>query len=416
MAIVNKGALLEEITKQLDISPSMYKLAVERYETIAKYLQEKGIEADFYPQGSFRLGTVTRPIKDGKDSEYDIDLVCHMTRNKNETIPSDVKNAVGDALKQDARYRDLLDDEGRRCWTLLYADIQEIGFHLDILPSVSEDQEQILLLTTTHGISPALAQSAIAITNKSESAYSWASSNPRGYADWFDEINKPLLNMIEKEARKHLFEANRTIYASIDDVPSQLIRTPLQRVIQILKRHRDVRFMGHDLEDDKPISMIITTLTSQIVKNEQCRVIDTFALLNFVVTKLAEYADLISNVNSNMASLPNAVIKRDFAANRWMIPNPVNPTENFADRWHENNNRKARAFFDWIKWVQADLIEAMNKPDFKEESFKLTFGDSVVEKAVAGYRSRFLQQNTPSSVKPIIPAITITSPGKPWGE
>lgn len=266
MAIVNKGALLEEITKQLDISPSMYKLAVERYETIAKYLQEKGIEADFYPQGSFRLGTVTRPIKNGKDSEYDIDLVCHMTRNKNETTPSDVKNAVGDALKQDARYRDLLDDEGRRCWTLLYADIQEIGFHLDILPSVSEDQEQILLLTTTHGISPALAQSAIAITNKSESAYSWASSNPRGYADWFDEINEPLLNMIEKEARKHLFEANRTIYASIDDVPSQLIRTPLQRVIQILKRHRDVRFMGHDLEDDKPISMIITTLTSQIVK------------------------------------------------------------------------------------------------------------------------------------------------------
>lgn len=416
MAIVNKGALLEEITKQLDISPSMHKLAVQRYETIAKYLQGKGIDADFYPQGSFRLGTVTRPIKNGKDSEYDIDLVCHMTKTKNKTTPFDVKNAVGDALKQDAQYKDLLDDEGRRCWTLLYADIQDIGFHLDILPSVSEAQDKIQVLTTNHRIIPTLAQSAIAITNKSESEYSWASSNPRGYADWFDEINRPMLNMIEKEARELLFEGNRTIYATIEDVPSQLIRTPLQRVIQILKRHRDVRFMGHELEDDKPISMIITTLVSQIVKNEQCMVIDTFALLNFVVTKLAEYADLISNSNSKIASVPNAVIKRDFSVNRWTIPNPVNPTENFADRWHENNNRKAKAFFDWIKWVQEDLIEAMNKLDFKEESFKLTFGDSVVEKAVAGYRSRFPQQNTPSSVKPIIPSVTITSPGKPWGE
>lgn len=416
MAIINKGALLEEISKQLDISPSMYKLAVERYESIAKYLQNKGIEADFYPQGSFRLGTVTRPIKNGKDSEYDIDLVCHMTNVKAETKPSDVKHVVGDALKQDARYRELLDDEGRRCWTLLYADIQDIGYHLDILPSVGEDQDKIQNLTTTYGIKPELAQSAIAITNKSDTAYSWASSNPRGYANWFDEINGPLLNLIDKDARKILFESNRTIFASIDDVPSQLIRTPLQRVIQILKRHRDVRFAGHKLENDKPISMVITILASQIVKNEQCRVLDTFTLLNFIVTKLSEYADLIANGNSKMSTIQNAIIKRNFTENRWYIPNPINPAENFADRWHENNNQKAKAFFDWIKWVQADLVEVLNDPDFNEDSFKVTFGNSIVEKAVTGYNSRFPQQNTPTSSKPIAPTVSITSPGKPYGE
>lgn len=414
MAIVNKGALLEEITKQLDISPSMYKIAVERYETIANYLQKKGVEADFYPQGSFRLGTVTRPVKNGKDSEYDIDLVCHMAKDKDETTPSVVKNTVGTALKMDACYRDLLDDEGRRCWTLIYAEIQDTGFHIDILPSVSEEQGNIQLLTG-YGVRSELAQSAIAITNKNEQTYSWASGNPRGYAEWFDEINKPMFDTVVKEAREAIFRSNTSIFASIDDVPLQLVRTPLQRVVQILKRHRDVRFVGHELEADKPISMIITTLSAQIVRNWQCSTSDTFALLRFVVTRLTEYADLIGNNASKIVGDTKALIRRDFSANRWTISNPVNPLENFADRWHENDNRKAKAFFLWVKWVQTDLIDVLSRPDFTDEALTLFFGDSIIKKASAGYNARFSQRITPSPANATAPAITITSPGKPWG-
>ena len=36
----------------------------------------------------------------------------------------------------------------------------------------------------------------------------------------------------------------RRSIASVDDVPDQLVRTPLQRSIQIMKRHRDVMFNG----------------------------------------------------------------------------------------------------------------------------------------------------------------------------
>lgn len=57
---MNPSERIKNITKvveQLDISPSLYKNAVEKYNNLAKFLNEKGIEADIYPQGSFALGT-----------------------------------------------------------------------------------------------------------------------------------------------------------------------------------------------------------------------------------------------------------------------------------------------------------------------------------------------------------------------
>lgn len=412
MGHINKGQMLEEISKQLDISPTMYKLAVERYTAVTQYLERNGEKASFYPQGSFRLGTVTRPIKNGEESDYDIDIVCQMTTNKNETRPSAVKNIIGDLLKQNATYKEILDDEGRRCWTLLYSEKDGIGFHLDILPSVDEDAKIIRNLVSIHNVNPSHATSAIAITHKTDNSYKWMSSNPRGYGDWFDEINKPFYALVEKNAKSALYENNKNIFASIDDVPSQLVRTPIQRVIQILKRHRDLRFSEHDLEEDKPISMIITTLTAQIVKNERCSTTDTFMLLNFIVTKLAEYAELISNSSAKIALQQNAIIKRDATTNKWYIPNPVNPTENFAERWHENNNRKAKAFFDWVKWVSVDLIVNMSNPDFDVESIKNIFGNAVVENAHKTYETRYSHDN--KVYVPTAPTVNITSPGKPW--
>ena len=46
------------IISSLDISPTMYKNAVEKYHAITKFLNDYGIDADMYPQGSFAFGTV----------------------------------------------------------------------------------------------------------------------------------------------------------------------------------------------------------------------------------------------------------------------------------------------------------------------------------------------------------------------
>ena len=69
----------------------------------------------------------------------------------------------------------MLDAEGRRCWTLEYAEQDGVGFHLDILPAIPDPREHSDL--------------SIAITNKKGAAYSWSVSNPRGYGTWFDGKN-----------------------------------------------------------------------------------------------------------------------------------------------------------------------------------------------------------------------------------
>jgi hypothetical protein len=91
----------------------------------------------------------------------------------------------------------MLDDEGRRCWTLNYAEQDGIGFHMDILPSVPEDKQTIDAISVAGSIQ--YVCHAIAITNKSDnSEYGWFSSNPSGYAEWFNQINQPVLTQIEE--------------------------------------------------------------------------------------------------------------------------------------------------------------------------------------------------------------------------
>lgn len=408
MSKLNKKAMINEILKQLDITPTMFKLAKERYTSVSKYLEDNGVEAEFYPQGSFRLGTVTRPIKKGKDSDYDIDFVCKMHGIRREKDDSDVikkvKDKVGDLLKENETYNKILDDEGKRCWTLNYAEKDGIGFHLDILPSLSESDSKKRELNYKYGISEKYASTTIAITNKDDTQYTWCTSNPIGYSEWFNEINEPFYRIIQEQEKRVLFENYRDLYDSIEDVPSQLVKTPLQRVIQILKRHRDIRFSGKEDEKYKPISMIITTLVAQVVKHYGISGLDTYSLLKCVVNKLDESINKIQNDNINFG-----FIERNSNTKEWNIPNPINPEENFADKWSEDNNKRAELFFTWIKYVNKDLIEQLKDDDVELDVLKASFGEELCESAYSKYnfKSNMLLENT---TEPKL----ITSPGSPW--
>jgi hypothetical protein len=54
--------------------------------------------------------------------------------------------------------------------------------------------------------------------------------------------------------------------ADVDELPTYQWKTPLQRCVQILKRHRDVMFADHPAA--KPISVIITTLAASAYAGE----------------------------------------------------------------------------------------------------------------------------------------------------
>lgn len=410
----NYSKVLKKLAEGLDISPSKYQQAVQRYSSVGKWISD-GEYADvqgepyIYTQGSFRLGTVVRPIKNGNELDYDIDLVCQLPLNKNNTSPACLKEAIGSRIEDNATYQKMLDKEGKRCWTLNYAEQDGVGFHLDILPSIPEAADNINQLIDA-GVASDFAKKAISITNKEkDNTYTWSACNPNGYAEWFDMIKRPIFDKLLLEQKQIIFENNKTIFNQIDEVPEQLVKTPLQRAIQILKRHRDTRFAGHEWEGDKPISMIITTLSARIYQQEA----DLYSTIKTIVEKLATLSQLLTfgaTLNEDIARLH--LIKKN-EDGTWSIPNPVNPTENFADRWHENNERKAKAFFQWVSWVKSDLIDILDQSDVNVvvKELEVRFGETAINQARKGI---LLTLSEVAAASAGIPHTDIQNPSKPW--
>lgn len=403
--------LLENLSNELDISESRFKQAEDRYKAIGKWLSRDESRVaeynpDVYPQGSFLIGTVIKPFTDAE--KYDIDLVCVLDLTKDRVSQKQLREMVGDELKGYAKANSMKSapENKRRCWTLNYADGAQ--FHMDILPALP-DGESFRLFLESKKFSANWSELAIAITDKTHHNYDridddWLCSNPKGYAEWFKECMKTQFDA----QRKFIAESIR---ASIEDVPEYRVKTPLQRAIQILKRHRDMRFVGHDLENDKPISMIITTLSARLYQNEG----DVYYALKNIVEQLDAHASLLHpsfSLNESLISLHLIERKPDGI---WYIPNPVNPAENFADRWHENNSKKARAFFQWVSWVRSDLIEVLRQADLKRisESLGYHFGEGIIKKASAGlYLAAAPAILTHANAG--IPNVEIKNPSKPW--
>ena len=400
-----KSIDLENLAAGLDISPSMHKYAVERYKGIAKYLSEKGIEAEFSPQGSFRTGTVTRPMKDGKETDFDIDVVCKLIYDKSKVTPEEVKKSVGEALAVDETYRKKMRPEDDRCWTLEYADFTEtIGLIMDVVPCVHEDAEGIIRLMM-RSVDYRYAKSAISITERIKTNYKWLPSNPEGFGIWFDEINEPFLRAVIKEQKEAIYKNYRSIFemsATVEDVPDYYVKSSLQRVIQLLKRHRDnYYYRNKDVLEYRPASIIITSLAAKIAQNAP--VLSLEELLSYIVDGIAEYASLLQGKSPEMkktGEIRDYIYKKD---KKWYIPNPVDPEDNYADSWTDET---AKAFFGWTQAVKRDLSDTVCLNETRYiTGLQTSFGKNYVDSKI-GVSEQKTTYNQP---------VKITQPTKPWG-
>lgn len=112
--------------ERLDISPTMYKNAVEKYNSITIYLEENGIDADMYIQGSFALGTVVRPYSRDNDKGYDMDVVCKLRYSRNNATARGIRDEVRNILTSSDLYGGKM-EEYDQCFTIVYADVNDIG-------------------------------------------------------------------------------------------------------------------------------------------------------------------------------------------------------------------------------------------------------------------------------------------------
>ena len=350
--------LFQQIAEGLDITETQFNNLVRSYNAVGKYLEEddsfKAYRPVVTPQGSLRLGTIIQPITE--DGDIDVDLVYRLNGKSSIWTQKDIKQLVGKRLKDHGTYSGMLDkEEGRRCWTLLYrqdSDNAKERYHMDILPSVSDSEfnrryESIRI----REYSPqTIDQIAIRITDNKEPNYGrstditeWLKSNPDGYALWFAHRCKSVT-----EKRENLFEAVMPIGKYVKE------KTILQRIVQILKRHRDIMFKD---DEDKPISIIITTLAGRAYNGES--------------SLLEGLYNVVGSMESHIKRNPNG---------EFVISNPVNPEENFADKWPTHPKRKEN-FLKWLRQVKSDVENIMNARGLQlRENVGSAFGEEFSKK------------------------------------
>jgi hypothetical protein len=326
-------SFLADLADELEIPEHRYEQADTSYQSLGKWLNRENstirqFEPQVYSQGSFALGTVIAPISD--EEHYDVDAVSEFKKlSKREISQKELKRRLGVEVELYRRSQSMTKpaEEHRRCWRLEYADGAQ--FHMDVTAGVpNAAAARAILERMNHD--PSWATTAIAITDMESPSYAvisddWLRSNPMGYRKWFHSR----MAAVFEERKKAL---QKGIRAGTEPIPDYRIRTPLQSSIMILKRHRDIMFVKRS--DERPISIILTTLAAHAYNGERKISDALFAIL----------------------SLMDQYIKRGHDGT-YLIPNPTDPAENFADKWAKHPERAA-AFFEWLAKAREDFARA----------------------------------------------------------
>ena len=259
-----------------------------------------------------------------------------------------------------------------KCFTIEYADINGVSFSIDLVPAVSDSDDEKAALTTK-GLSPQIVDTSIAIPRQnSEKSYRWISNNPKGFKKWFDEINAPFLMYAPKYAERGMFEN-----ASVEELPNEVRRSALQRVIQILKYQRDTyysKLKQSDGDEIKPISALITTMTAQIASNYVKKDCTVFELLRYVLDRLEMCIHQTEMTFEQFALKYDNSPVLSYKNGKWVVPNPADPDDNLADKWN-SDDKIPKTFFNWVTTIKKDLFEVMAQNDdnqfgvFMENSF-----------------------------------------------
>lgn len=328
--------LLELVCVQIQLSTTQDQKARDHYAAVADWLSRDGsplrqLSPHIFPQGSQRLGTTTKPIG---QAEFDLDAICRLMIRSG-SHPGRVYRLLWDRLWESKIYRPMM-KRLPRCVRLEYAG----DFHLDIAPAVPDLQcggSCLLVPDLDANLAPEHPEND-----------EWKSTNPQGFAEWFDDRCKPVMVFNEKYAR-----------AQVDPVPDREpihAKPALKRSVQLFKRWRDVEYA--DRTQLAPPSIILTTLSAHIYRGQPLCTDALGAILESTVREIE-------------------------SGRRIQLTNPAHPSENICEKWDSNPSayrdfsNAVTAFRD--RWERLQQFRGL--PEIEEELSDL-FGESPVRSAI----------------------------------
>jgi hypothetical protein len=336
-------SLLDEICQTLELTAEQFEAARTSYEAVADWLSGSDNpilrEIEVYAHGSTGLGTTVRPIA---REDFDVDLICKVLRFTSDRSPAELKRIVGDRLKENSRYAAML-EEKKRCWRLNYAR----EYHLDISPTI---------------INAECANGGELVPDKKLREFK--PTHPKGYKALFERRAslRPVLRV-----NKAVMAQDRA--AGVEPFPvHSTSKGILRRIVQLLKRHRDIHFLEVS-EEVAPISIIITTLAAQAYE---------YCVKNF------RFDSELDVVIDTIRMMPHFIDRPLVNGQRlFVVANETTIGENFAERW---NTEPARvpAFYAWHEKALSDFegLRDLEGADLITKSLGNSLGESAVGKAM----------------------------------
>lgn len=322
--------LLNRIAEKLQLNQTRIEKAEQSYKSVIKWLEEDEQffgkhSLNIYPQGSYKLGTTVKPK--GKD-EYDLDFVLEVDYDSNNINPVDMLKHLERRLKANGIYEDKVEAK-KRCVAINY----DGDFHMDIIPAV-----------------PKYIFEGEDIKISDRKLEEWIDSCPKGYINWFESKFVQNKILLEKAA-------------AVEELPSKVPYTfiqPLQRVVQLMKRHRDIYFKDEN-EDYAPRSIVLTTLAGTYYNSWES---ENESLMNILV-----------NISKEIKRNPYSKI---------VVKNPALESEKFSDLW-ESKPHLYKHFVDFINSFLSDWqkLNQLSGIDKISTHLQLIFGEEVSKQVIA---------------------------------
>lgn len=330
------NTIYQDIATNIDISDEMFDAAEKEYTEFGEWIDKEtpDYRMSIYPQGSFGLGTVVKPISN--EDDYDLDIVCQFEKDYGLTA-GELKLEVVKPLL--VRYKK--SSKGivnkRCCWHIEYDDIPQ--FHMDVIPAYLVSSKNYIYITNH---------------DEEKDKYEYIGSNPSGYIKWFfDRCAKQHDRLYQTYVREHHLVV---MEAEVEKVKRRKVKTPLQRAVQLLKRHRDIMFANDD-SGNKPVSIIITTMAAALYHDED---------------------NIVDAMESILHAAPDWILD-NMKNGEYYIDNPSYAGENFANKWNTHPERAA-TFFAWVKQATCDLSSdklcSLNRIELGSH-IKNVFGDKT---------------------------------------
>ena len=349
-------AILAEVAVCIQLPPSKYRLAVERYGAISEWLERQGSPlkdriARLYPQGSMAIrATIASGVSDGN---YDIDIVAELVL-ATASRPKDVLQQLYEAIRgaPGSRYSAVVKRRSR-CVTVSFAD----GMHLDITPVVLKPQRAPRTSLLFHDDPDEPGEAGKTLT-----------MNAWGFCEWFkrraqrDREFAPAFAKLTR-AQDTFAKANAE---PVDPQEDPAAKSADVVSLQFIKRFRNLRY------DKRGVRMPPSVLLSK-----------------WVAVDATRSGSLLSALEHHVARIRKHIAT---AESRGLLVNERNPTcddDCFTDRWPLNRAAQ-QLFLSDLDALQTALSELRSGELSIGDMQKLLadlFGEKHVRSAVQAVQS-----------------------------